>query len=89
MLKRVMEDINVSLNAYTYSVLINGFCKNSRLDDANLLFDEMCDRGLVPNDVIFTNSIDGNCRHGRVGFDYAACEIVLDYALIIYAMKKG
>ena len=28
-----------------------------RLDDANKLFDEMCERGLLPNDVTFTTGL--------------------------------
>ncbi|KAE8701990.1 putative pentatricopeptide repeat-containing protein [Hibiscus syriacus] len=54
--------------------------KESRLDDANELFNEMCTRGLIPNGFIFTSLIDGMCKNGRT-----------DLAIRMYRLflKKG
>ncbi|KAJ6382659.1 hypothetical protein OIU77_031151 [Salix suchowensis] len=66
-LKMVMEEFRVFPDVFTYySALIDGLCKECRLDDANLFFSEMCDRGLVPNGVTFITLINGQCKSGRV-----------------------
>ena len=62
-----MEESNVSPDVFSYSVLINGLCKDGRLDNANQLFDEMCVRELIPNEVTFTTLMNGHCRSGRIG----------------------
>ncbi|KAJ6739393.1 PENTATRICOPEPTIDE REPEAT-CONTAINING PROTEIN-RELATED, partial [Salix koriyanagi] len=66
-LKMVMEEFRVFPDVFTYySALIDGLCKECRLDDANLFFSEMCDRGWVPNGVTFITLINGQCKSGRV-----------------------
>ncbi|MCI48289.1 pentatricopeptide repeat-containing protein, partial [Trifolium medium] len=72
-----MESQRISPDVFTYSALINGLCKESRLDEANGLFDEMCGIGLVPNGVTFTTLIDGQCKDGK-----------LDLALRNFQMMK-
>lgn len=47
-----MEEVGIYPDAFTYSVLINGLCKESRLHNAKELFEEMFNKGLIPNDVI-------------------------------------
>ena len=44
----------------TYSALMNGLCKEGRLEEASKLFEEMKGMGLFPDGVIFTTLIDGH-----------------------------
>lgn len=80
-LKKVMEESwRCTPDVYTYSASISRLCKQSKLDGARQLLEEMCERGLVPNEHLFTSLIDAYCNYGRV-----------DMAMKIYRMmlSKG
>ncbi|XP_050370778.1 pentatricopeptide repeat-containing protein At1g79540 [Argentina anserina] len=61
-----MLKCNVSPNRNTYSILINGFCKTRKTQDALQMFDEMTSRGIAPNTVTYTIVISGLCHAKRV-----------------------
>ncbi|KAK6242967.1 hypothetical protein QUC31_009376 [Theobroma cacao] len=44
-----MEKDGRRANVVTYNVLIKGFCKKGKLEDANGLLNEMLEKGLIPN----------------------------------------
>ena len=46
----------------TYSALIAGLCKSSRLLEAGQLIINMLERGLCPNEAIYTTLINGHCK---------------------------
>ncbi|KAA3473826.1 Pentatricopeptide repeat superfamily protein [Gossypium australe] len=48
--KSVNIDEGFRLKVLWRNVLINGLCKESRLDNAKELFEEMFNKGLIPND---------------------------------------
>ncbi|RVW65319.1 Pentatricopeptide repeat-containing protein [Vitis vinifera] len=53
-------------NVFNYSALMNGFCKEGRLEEAKEVFDEMKSLGLKPDTVGYTTLINFFCRAGRV-----------------------
>ncbi|KAF2556272.1 hypothetical protein F2Q68_00013126 [Brassica cretica] len=59
-LKERMEKGRTCADVFTYSALINALCKE------NKMFDDMCERGLIPNDVVFTTLIHGHSRNRRI-----------------------
>ncbi|KAI3954198.1 hypothetical protein MKW98_018022 [Papaver atlanticum] len=61
-----MSERRVSPDVITYSVLIDGLCKDNRMEEANQMLDEMCVRGLVPNDVTYTTLIGGHCKQHNI-----------------------
>ena len=44
-----MEKEGKRANVATYNVLIKGFCRTGKLEDANRLINEMLEKGLNPN----------------------------------------
>ncbi|KAJ9178665.1 hypothetical protein P3X46_010532 [Hevea brasiliensis] len=50
---------NRIVNVFSYNILINGYCKSKRIDEAKKLFDEMPWKSLFPNSVTFNALIKG------------------------------
>lgn len=48
-----MEKEGKWANVVTYNVLIKGFCRAGKLEDANRLLNEMLEKGLNPNRVTY------------------------------------
>ena len=46
----------------TYSALIAELCKSGRLLEADQLIKNMLERGLYPNEEIYTALINGHCK---------------------------
>ena len=55
----LMVEKGCSPNVYSYTILINGYCKNKRIDEAMHLFHEMSNKGLTPNVVTYSTLIGG------------------------------
>ncbi|KAL7161208.1 hypothetical protein ACSBR2_041792 [Camellia fascicularis] len=53
-------------NLLTYSVLLDGLCKNQHLDEALALFKKLENAGLAPDIVIYSNLIEGMCLGGKL-----------------------
>ncbi|ONI00530.1 hypothetical protein PRUPE_6G093300 [Prunus persica] len=54
------------VDAFSYSILINGFCKQKMMDEAMMLLGEMSGKGLVPNTVTYNTVVDGCCKMGKI-----------------------
>lgn len=65
-LKECMERGRICVDVFIYSVLINVLCKENKMDGVYGLFDEMCERGLILNDVVFMILIYGYSRNGWI-----------------------
>lgn len=50
----------------TYSTLIDGYCKASRMQDALEVLDSMVERGILPDVVTYTTLIAGYCKEGEM-----------------------
>ncbi|KAI7980727.1 Pentatricopeptide repeat-containing protein [Camellia lanceoleosa] len=50
----------------SYSIIINGLCKNGRLDEAKKKFIEMIGKNLYPDSVIYNTFIDSFCKNGKI-----------------------
>ncbi|ERM95884.1 hypothetical protein AMTR_s00060p00141630 [Amborella trichopoda] len=61
-LKILMVEEGIAPDVVTYSVLINGLSREQKIKEACDLFDEINDRGLVPNGITITTLIDGYCK---------------------------
>ncbi|KAF3560522.1 hypothetical protein DY000_02012306 [Brassica cretica] len=61
-----MIRMGVYPNTVTYNSIIDGFCKQDRLDDAEHLFYLMSTKGCSPDVITFSTLIDGSCRAKRV-----------------------
>ncbi|KAL0857497.1 hypothetical protein Bca101_062651 [Brassica carinata] len=55
---QMKSDGTVSPTKYTYSVLIDGYCKRNRVDKALLLFGEMDEEGLPPFPPVYCSFIN-------------------------------
>ena len=55
----MMVERGCSPNVVSYNTLINGFCKEKRIDEAMNLFHEMSNKGVTPNVVTFSTLIGG------------------------------
>ncbi|KAB2614847.1 pentatricopeptide repeat-containing protein [Pyrus ussuriensis x Pyrus communis] len=53
------------IDARSYNVLINGYCKHKRVDEAQMLVLEMCDMGVVPDTVAYDTLMDAFARWGE------------------------
>ncbi|KAG4912451.1 hypothetical protein JHK82_053039 [Glycine max] len=54
------------LDVFTFTTMINVFCKGGRVGDAVDLFCKMEGIGVSPNVVAYNNVIDGLCKGGRL-----------------------
>ena len=51
-------------NVFVSNVLIGGLCREKRVTDAEMLFDEMCKRNLVGSTVTYDTLVDGILKSG-------------------------
>ncbi|KAM3344280.1 hypothetical protein P3S68_026372 [Capsicum galapagoense] len=58
----VMLKLNSKPNCSTFSTFIDGLCKSERTQDALKLFDEMSERGVLPNKITYTIIYQGYVR---------------------------
>ncbi|CAN0878971.1 Pentatricopeptide repeat-containing protein At5g39710 [Linum grandiflorum] len=63
---REMVAGKVSLNVYSYNILIRGFCRVGNLEMGLKLFDEMEKNGCLPNVVTYNTVIDSYCKLKRI-----------------------
>lgn len=61
-----MERKGYKLNGTTYSILINGFYKKGKLEEANFVRDQMSVKGLGLNTVGYNSFISAYCKGGKV-----------------------
>ncbi|KAL8458723.1 hypothetical protein ACS0TY_036291 [Phlomoides rotata] len=45
--------------------MIEGLCKKMKIDTALKVFDEMCDKGISPNVIVYSSLIRGLCSLSR------------------------
>ncbi|KAH0986186.1 hypothetical protein GBA52_013363 [Prunus armeniaca] len=60
----------------TYGILINGFCKTRKTQDALQMFDEMTQRGIAPNTITYTIVVSGLCQAKRTHEAYTLVEMM-------------
>ena len=54
-----MVEKGCSPDVFSYTILINGYCKIKKIDEAMHLFHEMSNKGMIPNVVTYNNLIIG------------------------------
>ncbi|CAL9214322.1 unnamed protein product [Arabidopsis halleri] len=59
-------DAGFPLNVYVFNILMNKFCKEGNICDAQKVFDEITKRGLQPTVVSFNTLINGYCKVGNL-----------------------
>ncbi|CAA7039195.1 unnamed protein product [Microthlaspi erraticum] len=64
-LLRKMEERKIKLDAAKYNIIIDGLCKDGKLDDAINLFNEMEMKGIKANVITYNTLIGGLCKDGR------------------------
>nr|POE98340.1 pentatricopeptide repeat-containing protein [Quercus suber] len=70
-----MLKLNCHSNVTTYSILIEGLCKNGeRLDEALKLLNSMKERGQCPDVITYNALLNGFCKFGRVDEAYGLLE---------------
>ncbi|KZV40818.1 Pentatricopeptide repeat (PPR-like) superfamily protein isoform 1 [Dorcoceras hygrometricum] len=60
-----MKITSVSPSSFTYSILIDGFCKKSNLEKALLMLEEMDENGFPPCPAAYCSLINSLCRAKR------------------------
>nr|XP_023920736.1 pentatricopeptide repeat-containing protein At3g22470, mitochondrial-like [Quercus suber] len=60
-----MVERGCSLDVISYNILINGYCKGKKIDEAMRLFHEMSNKGMIPNVVTYNTLIGGFCQVKR------------------------
>ncbi|KAL2941290.1 hypothetical protein RDABS01_029640 [Bienertia sinuspersici] len=76
-----MKAQGVKLGLFTWSMLINGFCKNVKLDEALETIKEMENNGVVPDVFIYNSLMDGVCEGGRLGEALDVFSLLVDRRL--------
>ncbi|CAA7022578.1 unnamed protein product [Microthlaspi erraticum] len=61
-------------NTITYNSMVEGLCKQSRLDEAKQMIDSMASEGCSPDVVTFNTLINGYCKAGRVDNSWSFSE---------------
>ncbi|KAL0463319.1 UNVERIFIED_CONTAM: hypothetical protein Slati_0219500 [Sesamum latifolium] len=67
----------------TYNVLMNGYCKQGQMKNANMLLNAMLNIGVVPDDITYNILLEGYCKNGSredVSNLRSAKGLILDYA---------
>ncbi|KAK9280077.1 hypothetical protein L1049_013762 [Liquidambar formosana] len=59
MIQRGEKPNEFTNSSLIYSILINGYCKSKRMDDAMRLFEQMSHKGLIPNVIRYNTLIGG------------------------------
>ncbi|VVA90630.1 unnamed protein product [Arabis nemorensis] len=59
-------DAGYPSNVYVFNILMNKFCKEGKICDAQKVFDEITKRGLRPTVVSFNTLINGYCKAGNL-----------------------
>lgn len=54
-----MEESGCVANVHTYTVMINGYCRNGKVDEANELFVKMKESGCLPDSCLINSIIQG------------------------------
>ncbi|KAI3829099.1 hypothetical protein L1987_03213 [Smallanthus sonchifolius] len=62
-----MQSVGLTPNFITYSVLLDGLCKNHRVNEALSFFGIIINSGIHPNVALYTVLIDGCCKNGKLG----------------------
>lgn len=62
----MMLKSNARLNSSTFTILIRGLFKNGKTQDAQRLFDEMSERGILPSKLTYTVFLSGLCQAKRI-----------------------
>ena len=57
----MMVEWGCSPNVVSYNTLINGFCKEKRIDEEINLFHVMSNKGVTPDVVTYSTLIGGFC----------------------------
>lgn len=57
----------MATNIFAYNALPDNLCKNGMFDEADRLFNEVLDRGLVPNEVTYAILIHSTLQKGGDG----------------------
>ncbi|KAI3710993.1 hypothetical protein L2E82_40794 [Cichorium intybus] len=53
-------------NVLTYTAMITGYCKEGKVNRAEMLLTRMQEQGLVPNENTYTTLINGHCKNGNL-----------------------
>lgn len=65
-LKSTLSSLGLFPDVRTYSILVNGFCKNKAMIEARIALHEMLENGFEPNVATFTTVINSFCEIGRL-----------------------
>ncbi|KAL8116724.1 hypothetical protein AgCh_023032 [Apium graveolens] len=71
LLKQMMEDISISPDVHTFTILIDAYSKSGKLDDAKHIIEIMSERGVYPDIVTYNTLMQGYCTQGQtaIAFD--------------------
>nr|AYM00921.1 pentatricopeptide repeat protein [Salvia miltiorrhiza] len=61
-----MSNSNISLNVITFSILIDAYCKERKMEEAEDLLEIMKQRNVCPTVVTYNTLIDGYCLRGKL-----------------------
>ncbi|KZV15626.1 Tetratricopeptide repeat (TPR)-like superfamily protein [Dorcoceras hygrometricum] len=62
----MLSTYGVNPDLYTFNILIRGFCRNSRIDEAFRFFKEIEKFDCTPDLLTYNTIVDGLCRAGKV-----------------------
>ncbi|RXH84473.1 hypothetical protein DVH24_017541 [Malus domestica] len=54
------------VTAYSCNILINGYCKHRRINEAMMLFKEMSRSIVIPDVVTYSTLVEGFCKLGKI-----------------------
>ncbi|XP_010532566.1 PREDICTED: pentatricopeptide repeat-containing protein At3g22670, mitochondrial [Tarenaya hassleriana] len=85
-------------NVATFNILIHGYCKARKFDDARRMMDEMRKHGFLPDEVSYTSFVEGYCREKDFRRVYEILEEMQEngcrsnsvtYTIVMHALGKA
>ncbi|KAK1385608.1 Tetratricopeptide-like helical domain-containing protein [Heracleum sosnowskyi] len=66
LLNWMMEDLKISPDVHTFTILVDAYSKSGKLDDAKHIIQIMNERGENPDIVTYTSLMQGYCSQGQM-----------------------
>ncbi|XP_070042454.1 putative pentatricopeptide repeat-containing protein At1g12700, mitochondrial [Nicotiana tomentosiformis] len=63
---RWLVNVNIYPNVYTFSIVIDGLCKEEKVEDAEKIMRHMIRKGEEPTVVTYNAIADGYCLRGQI-----------------------
>ncbi|XP_074332070.1 uncharacterized protein LOC141668905 isoform X1 [Apium graveolens] len=82
-LKQMMDDMNISPDVRTFTILVYAYSKSGKLDDAEQVIEIMNERGEYPDIVTYSTLMHGYCTQGKMDEALAVLSTIKSKEIIL------